>query len=167
VRGYFSRGADFNPEFYGTTSDVVEAAGTWARPADAEAVYYVENTDGDEVICLRQWERKHHPHEPSIIRRGATYHAGENAPSGDLTFHYSRLPVDPADLDTEVDALWPPAFDEMLVLDLIIHLAGKDTARAQERETWKAEKNEWLALYDAHLKRETARHGRAAPRATS
>lgn len=166
---YVVQGAAINPEFFGDAVAIPEVAGTWARPADAISVYWVEDAAGEQVIVLTTWDRRAHEFEPAIHLVGRLYQGvGQSTdPTGSLTFYYVPEPELPAALADEVDANWPEAFNNLLILEVMIHLASQEKSRMVEGgdlAKWQADLATEVAIFEAFLRQETVRHGRSAPR---
>lgn len=156
-RGLWTVGVRVNPEFFGDQDTVAPSNGTWARPADAMLIFFVEKGTGEEVDVIPLEERNSNPTgTPSIYRLGQVYRpAGTDPGPGDsLVFFFGRRPTMPADLDTAIDSAWPEDYNELLVNECAIYLAIKD-GRAEEIEGLIAARDHWLALFVSFLETET------------
>lgn len=154
VRGLFAVAARINPTFFATQEQVAEAGGTWPRPTTAESVWRIETAAAAHVKIVPFDDRTLAGTAPAVYRFGGVYRAAGTPPAGTLEFFYSRRPSDPADLDTAIDAQWPDAYDELLVLEVALYLALKD-GREEEIAGLRGDRDRWLALYLAFLEHET------------
>jgi len=157
IRTYFQIGARVNPFFFGDSATVAFAAGGWARPSTAEAVFRIENPNGDEVVVVPFDRRTAEDGEPAVYRWGQVYYGAGNAgdpTSGNLTFFFSKRPADAVDVDEEFDSLWPDEYAELANLELAIYLALKDS-RAEEVTFLAGERDRWLQMFLAFLQHET------------
>lgn len=129
MRGLYTLSAEINPEFMGKQANVGFAAGGWTQPADAEAVYYMENPAGDEVVVVPRSDRKADLARPCVWKLGRMYLSAGNAldpTAGNILFLYSQRAVKPATVDTAFDASWPTDHDGLLVTETAMHLALND-----------------------------------------
>jgi hypothetical protein len=164
---FWTIAARVNATFFGKIADVPfsVALGGWPRPDDAESIFRIED-DGGQVEVVPFDERDADPFTPAIYEWGQVFFPAGNAldPIGTesvaesveeaLTFWYSKKPETPADADTELEALWPRAYDELLVLEHAIILALKDE-RAEEVAQLRPERDAWLRRFIAHLEHAT------------
>lgn len=136
MRGLYTLAAEINPEFFGKQAVVAFAAGGWTQPADAEAVFYIENAASKEVVVVPRAQRDADKARPALYKLGNIYYPAGNTldpTSGNLTFVYSRRATKPADVDTAFGADWPTDHDGLLITETAMHLALNDgrTAEAQ------------------------------------
>jgi hypothetical protein len=157
TRGLFAFGARINPTYFGASISVVASGGAWARPAGAEAIFWIEETIAGTKVDLVPFDDRGAAGstDNAVYRYGQKYYIAVTNPliSLDLTFFYSKRPDDPADLDTNLDGLWPEQFNELLVLEVAIYLAIKD-GRQEELAPLMAQRDSWARLYAAHLEHE-------------
>lgn len=164
---FWTIAARVNPSFFGKITDVnfdIDLGG-WPRPADAEAIYRIED-DLEKVEVVPFDERDADPLTPAIYEWGQVFFTAGNPldPPGagsiaesvteGLTFWYSKKPDVPADADEELEALWPATYNELLVLEHAIILALKDE-RDAEVATLRFERDAWLRRFIAHLEHST------------
>lgn len=158
MRGLYAFGARVNPLFFGESAPVNFAAGGWARPATAEAIFRIELATGAEVALVPFDDRQAEPGMPAVYEFGQKFMPASNlAPNpqnGALTFYYSKRPTDPADLDSNVDATWPEQFNELMILEVAIYLALKDE-RAGEVQGLTQSRDRWANLFVAFLEHES------------
>lgn len=161
LQGLFAVAARVNPEYYGVDVDVDFdiAANGWLRPAVAEAVYRIERTDfGDEVIVVPRFDRQADVARPALYRRGKVYLSAGNPldPVNEtLRFCCSKVPDALAAIADPVDALYPDHFAALLELEVAMYIALKD-GRMDEVAALRPQRDEWAALYIAHLEHETS-----------
>jgi hypothetical protein len=145
--------ARVNPAFpFAKTADVAFSAGGWAVPSDAEAIFYIENADSDEVVVVPFDERRAALGDPAVYLLGKKLLSAGNTldpTSGTLTLWYSYRPAD-ATIDGTIDANWLTDFNSLPVYDIAAYLAQKD-GRIEEAQSLAASRNSWLAAYVAHL----------------
>lgn len=162
LRGVFAVGARVNPVFYGTQATVVFSAPGWARPVDAESVFRLELLTGAEVALVPFDQRQAELALPSVYAMGQVYRSAGNPSdptSGSLVVFYAKRATAVTGLTDTLDALWPEAYNELLVLDVALYLALKD-GRADEVGTLKLERDRWLSLYVAFLEHANANERR-------
>lgn len=159
---FWTIGARVNAGYFGKRSTVLFqlAEGGWPRPTDAEAIYLIEDSDGEEVIIVPFDERDADPFDPAVYEWGQVFYSAGNALDPEeesgvtaLTFWYSKKPDAPV-ADTELEDLWPDNFDELLVLEIAIVLSLKDD-RAAEVGDLRADRDAWLRRFVAHLEHAT------------
>jgi hypothetical protein len=159
MQGLYSYGARVNPIFFAGTAEVPFASPGWPRPENAESVYRIENPQGVEVVVVPYDDRAAEPTEPAVYEIGQVFRpasaAAPNPQAGNLTFWYARRPANPANKDAAIDALWPEAYNELLILEVAIYLALKD-GRMDEVGFLKEERNVWLKLFTAFMEHATA-----------
>lgn len=161
---FWTIGARVNPTFFGKRTavffDGLTTSG-WPRPTDAEAIYMIEDSSGEKVAIVPFEERDADPWTPAVYEWGQIFYSAGNSldpteESGvtELTFWYSKKPDTVADADTELEALWPDSFDELLVLEIAIILSLKDDRGAEIAEL-RQERDAWLRRFIAHLEHAT------------
>jgi hypothetical protein len=162
---FWTIAARVNPTFFGKIADVnfSPVLEGWPRPSDAESIYRIEE-DGEEITVVPFDERDADPFAAAVYEWGQVFYAAGNAldPIGEsaesvetgLTFWYSKMAEVPATADTELEALWPDAYDELLVLEHAIILALKDE-RLEEVALLRPERDAWLRRFIAHLEHAT------------
>lgn len=150
-------GARVNPGFFGGREAVSFAVDGWTRPAEAESIFRIELAAGGPVAVVPLEERDADPFTPAVYEWGQRFFPAGNAGdpvAGDLVFWYAKRPTLPANADTELEALWPDSFDELLVLELALVLAAKDQ-RADEIALLRGDRDVWLRRFIAHLEHAT------------
>lgn len=150
-------GARVNPGFFGARATVPFETDGWARPAEAESVFRIELPNGDLVNVVPMDERDADPFVPALYEWGQRFYPAGNPDdpeSGNLVFWYAKKPTLPVTADTELEALWPASFDELLVLELALVLAAKDQ-RADEIALLRGDRDVWLRRFIAHLEHAT------------
>ena len=165
IRKFYAIAPRVNPTYFATSS-IVAAPGAglpWARPEGAEAVFYVTDGAGAEIISVPYNDRTCEPSKAAVYRMGKAYYSAGNtndpAPATDaLTFWYSKRPTDPADVNSVIDLTWEETYNELLVLELAGELAKKDagtTGRDAELAYIAGQRDEWLRLFIMFLEHET------------
>lgn len=160
LRGLYAFAARINPVYFSDTAAVTESSGVWERPEQAEAILRIETAAGDEVVVVPYDDRLAADPKPQVYEFGGdfTASAGQTAaPTGDLTFWYSKRPADPtpADLTGVLDEDWQEDFNELLILEVAIYLALKD-GRGDEVVLLKEERNQWAQIFANHLQHATS-----------
>lgn len=156
LAGLYSAAADINPLFFGTSAQVVYAAG-WPRPANAENVWRIETLGGTEVVTVPIDDKKAELGKPALYRLGQKYFSAGNPldPGAvDLIFFYSKQPTVPAALTDTIDVSWPETYNPLLINETALWLAIKD-GRAGEVSDVKDDRDSWLKLFSAFLDHET------------
>lgn len=166
LRGLYSFAARINPYFFGASADVSYSAPGWAMPEDAEHIFRIESAGGSDANVAagtRIWivpfdDLEAEAAKPSVYLHGGVFHPAGNPPdpntSTSLRFFYSKRPAMPDELDSPLDSLWREQFNELLILDVAIHLAlkdGGDGSRDRELAALTQQRNEWARLFAAHL----------------
>lgn len=153
LSGIYQVGARVNPGYHGATATVGEAAGTWARPANAELVTLIQTSTGTRVRTTTPEEPVPEPGQPCIVLWGRSYRrpAGVAIPTGTLTFWFSRRPELAIGLESVVDL--EDAFVSLLVHDLGAWLAHRDE-RWDELGVIAGDLQKYLTLYVASLEHE-------------
>lgn len=163
LQGLYQVASLVNPNFFAETADVVEAAGVWARPEEAQTVVRVDNATPVEVAVVPYDDRQAEPSMFSVYEWGQEFNAITNATgttSGNLTFWYSRRPTDVTNLTPDtLDPQWREDYNELLILELAIDISAKD-GRVSEVAALKADRNEWLQRFVAFLRNTTANERR-------
>ncbi len=163
LRKYVALGAKANPDYFGVLTQVVGAAGVWTRPANTESVYRIEDATKEEVIVVPVEDRIANYGKPRLYRLGRTYRtvgeAGDPGATDTLDFYCIMAAAVPASMDAALDAMWPTAYDPLLVADVALYLAVKD-GRQEEVAGLTHERDGWLAQYLEHLEHETANEER-------
>lgn len=159
ARGCWAYAARLNPEFFGAQAAVVYAGAGWARPADAELVWYIENPAGQEVIVVPRNDLQADASRPAVwsltqVYRPIPAYAPGPVAANALTVFYSQIFPKPATIDTPITALWPTQFDDLLVHETAMYFALKDR-RADERGVIEAGRDHWAQLFAAFLEHET------------
>lgn len=152
----FRFAARINPEFFGKEDAVAFAASGWARPADAELVFWIEK-DGAQVIVVPRWDRKADTGRPAVYRMGQQYKSAGNPSdptAGSLTFCYARRPAAAGSLGATLDSAWPDAFAPLLELELAMFLALKD-GRGDEMAVLKVDRDAHAQEFMTFLEHET------------
>ena len=159
LRGAYAIAARVNPEYVGAIELVTGVAGTWARPALAESVWWVETTAGDEVAVVPPAERAAEPGRPSLYRLGRSYvtvgRVADPGATDTLRFYCALRPAALTATTESLPATWDRAYDDLLITDLAMYLALKD-GRESELAPLRAERAAWLQLYVNFLTHETA-----------
>jgi hypothetical protein len=156
-RGLWAFAARVNPGFFAKSASVAFASPGWARPTDAELIWYIENPTPARVIVVDMDQRAADPSRPAVYEWGQIFRGAGNSgdpSSGNLTFYYSKRPTAPATMATTLDALWEPAegYNQLLALELAIYLKlrdGKDPAALIQQ------RNHWANLFVAFLEHAT------------
>jgi hypothetical protein len=152
VRALFALTARVNPFFYAVNSAVAMVGNRWARPAAAEAVFWIE-MNGNEVAVVPFNDREAEPNMPSLYMLGGHYYAAGNPgdPSNEnLTFYYSDRSTALVAIGDSIDARFPDSVLELLEYEVATYLALKDD-RAGELSSLQGERDTWLRLYMMHL----------------
>jgi len=102
---------------------------------------------------------------PAVFSFGQIYRPAGNSndpTSGNLTFYYAKRPDDPASLSSTLDALWTEQFNELLILEVAIYLALKDSGSGRETELGglMKDRDKWAQLFIAFLEHETSNERR-------
>ncbi len=157
TRGLFSVAARVNPEFFGKLDSPAFALG-WARPEDAESVFYIAQ-GGVEVAVVPFDDQGAEQGMMAVYRFAKRYQAvtGFSAPdtADPLDIYYSKVPSSPATIDATLDPLWVEQFNGLLIDETALYLALKDR-RFDEVDALKLSRNDWLRLFVAFLEHETA-----------
>jgi hypothetical protein len=117
------------------------------------------------VTIVDPFDKNAESGKPAIYRMAKAYYATGNTsdpnPASDaLTFWYSRRPTDPASLTGTIDSMWEEQFNELLILEVAMYLALKDsgtTGRDVELMGLRLSRDENLRLFIMFLEHETAR----------
>lgn len=156
VRAMFMLAARINPTYFGDKKDVPFAGSGWARPSNAESVFYMQHA-GAEVVVVPLWDRQAARSEKAVYRLARSYFSAGNADdpaAGVLTTWFSRHPVPSANVSAAIDALWPEPHNDLLELETAIYFAIKD-GRAEEVPGLVNQRDRALRLFLAHLEHET------------
>jgi len=158
VRLFFMYGVRVNPFYYMDTDDVTFSSG-WARPSEAESIYWIEFTSGGaEVITVPLNDKEAETGKPAVYRQGQVFQGAGNTldpTNEELTFFFSKRSTDSSDKDSDpIDELFPDSFKELLVLEIALYLAIKD-GREGDVAGLVAQRDRWLLMYLAHLEHET------------
>lgn len=163
LRQHWAAGCRINPRYFAAFVQVPSvtttwSAGFWARPEDAEIVFQINNPASAAVKVVPADQAAAFQGYPAVQRWDGGY-LGFNGPAGPsptdaLTLYYARRPAEAAAVDTPLDALWPAAYDGLLVMEVAIYLARKD-GRADEQDALLAERDAWFTLYKNFLEHET------------
>lgn len=166
-RALFQFASRVNPQAFMATANVPLLNGRWDRPIDADAVWRIEHGP-DEVLVVPYDDRAAFPRDKSVYRLGSNYYANGNgfAPTGTLTFFYSRRPTAITDLNTRLDQDFPEAFVAIFEFEVAAWQARADGGRDGELEQMIAERNRHIALFESWLEHETMNETRRmmAPR---
>jgi hypothetical protein len=154
LSGIYAVGARVNPAYHGKVLGVAEDTGVWARPEDAELVSLILDSAGVRVLPSTPQEPRPDPDKPCVVRWGRVYRrpSGAAAPTGSLTFWYSRRPEFAADREDEVDL--EDAFRSLLVYDLGTWFARRDE-RWDEAAGLIQERDRHFQMYLASLEHES------------
>lgn len=161
---FWTIGARVNPAFFGKQDPVtyLDTPGGWTRPDDAESIFRIEDSGGDEVIVVPFDERDADDLVPAVYEWGQVFYSAgnsldpaEESGSTTLTFWYSKIPDEVAAADEELESLWPEHFNELLVLELAIVLSLKEDRNA-EVGLLRQDRDAWLMRFIAHLEHATA-----------
>lgn len=163
VHGLFSVTARINRYFYGDSVVMPYVAGQngWSRPTLAELIFLIHNSGGEDVIPVPIEEPDADIARPCVTRLGRVFRPIEGHAPGpdeyeDLTFYFSRKPIQPTTLDGNIDTAFPDEYDELLNLETAIYLALKDGgSRLEEVPILRGDRDRWLQLYLAHVEHET------------
>lgn len=153
LAGYFTIAARVNPSYFGSTADVTPNAGFYARPADAELVYLIRDSEGAKVHRVPV-EEPDAELGPRVMRWGRGYTAVAASVAGDLTMWYSRRPTPASALASNVDPVWDEHFADLGVVELAAWLAHRDE-RYDEKAALLAERDHWLRIFLASLGHES------------
>jgi hypothetical protein len=154
-RGLFTLGARVNPVAFAMSEDLVADGGTaWWWPDALEALLRLE-VSGSEVIVVPFDQRGADPGRPAVYYLGNKFYPSGNAadptPGSDtLTAWFAKRPAMPTALTDELDPLWREAFNDLLSLEVAIHMALKEH-RDGELATLQRDRDKWLTQYVAHL----------------
>jgi hypothetical protein len=157
LAGLYSFAADINPQFFGVSTQVVFAAGGWARPANAESVWRIETLAGVEVVTVPIDDKKAELGKPALYRLGQKYFSAGNPldpVNADLVFFTSKSPAVPALLADNLDASWPEVYNPLLIDETALWLGIKD-GRVEELGAVKESRDSWLKLFSEFLDHET------------
>lgn len=162
---FWTIAARINPAFFGKQDPVLFDGLTtmgWPRPTDAESIFRIEDSTGEEVIVVPFDERDADPYVPAVYEWGQVFYSAGNSLDPDeesgvteLTFWYSKIPDAVVSATEELEALWPEHFNELLVLELAIVLSLKDDRNA-EVGLLRQDRDAWLQRYIAFLEHATA-----------
>lgn len=156
LRACFALAAQVNPTAFGVALPVAGVGGQgWPLPNDLESLFRLETAGGAEVVVVPYDDRRMELGTPAVYRLGAYLRAAGNVGDPDpatdaLTFWYSRSAIVPTDLDATIDAAFPDAHDEVLVLASAAYMALKDR-RLDELGTLDAQFMGALGLFVAWL----------------
>ncbi|HJX74918.1 MAG TPA: hypothetical protein VJ247_01095 [Gaiella sp.] len=157
MRGLYLFGASVNPSYFAEKADVAAAAGSWARPATANAVILIRNPAGQEVIVVPENQQDADRSRPALFQRGLQYF-GAGGPldpvAGALTFTYAKKATKPATADAAFDASWNTDFDGLLATETAIYLAIQD-GRIDEASAYVGSRDAWAKQFAAWLDIET------------
>jgi hypothetical protein len=175
LNGIYALAARINPLFFASSSNVTLAAGSWARPETAESIFRIEGgtvapttpavATGAEVVVVPFDDRQAESGKPAVYRYGQKFFTAGNASdpvNNDLMFYYSKRPSTLSALTSTLDAMWTEQFNELLVLEVAIYLALKDTrgdeigVLSQDRDRWA---NQFMAFLEHEVAIERRRHG--------
>jgi hypothetical protein len=166
IRKMYSVAARVNPTHFATSADVSPPGANlpWQMPDGVESLYYITDAAGAEIITVPYNDRQCEPTRPALYYEGKAFYEAGNAndpdPTADtLTFRFSRVPADPADVNGVIDSMWDEAYNELLVLEIAGELAKKDagtTGRDQELVYIAGQRDEWLRLFIMHLEHNVA-----------
>ncbi|MFW6199665.1 MAG: hypothetical protein ACOC8K_03745 [Gemmatimonadota bacterium] len=152
LRGLFIFGTRLNPTFFGAEDTVSVSSGSWPLPSDLEHLFRVED-DGDKVEVVPFDDRAVAHPKPAVYHLGGRLYPAGNAndpTDGDLDLFYAKQADAPADLDSELDAFWPEAYDSLLELEVAIYLAIKD-GRTEEVPLLQNDRDVWAIRFAAHV----------------
>lgn len=159
LRGMYAIAARVNPEYVGAIVPVTGIAGVFARPANAESVFWLESAAGAPVAIVPPAERDAEAGLPSVYRLGRSYvtvgRALDPALTATLNFYVALRPVEQVSLAAALPATFDDAYENILILDLALYLAIKDS-RMDEMDPLRTERGSWLTLYVNFLRHETA-----------
>lgn len=166
LRGLFADAVNFNRKVYASRVQVVfdAALGGWRRPSNAEAVVRIETPAGAWVREVPFDDKGAEALLPSVYSMGQVFYPAGNPNdpvAGNLVFFCSMRPRDLAGLEGDpagtLDPLWPEQFNEILILDVAIYLAVKDSNSGREGEiaALRGEREKWQARYEDFLAHET------------
>ena len=159
MQGVFSFAAAINPTALATTLGVVGGVGTasgqWLRPEDAEAITAVRNAAGVDVSVVPHTDPLAVDPKPAIYEFGGVFitspgQVNPPGPTSTLTFWYAKRPDVPADVNTDIDAVFPDAYLDLPAYQYAIYLARKDgrmedvAMATQDRDTWAQRFASWL-----------------------
>jgi hypothetical protein len=168
LRGLYAVAARVNPTFFAESSAVAFLTSGWPRPETAESVYRIErnaNTtggsgaSGSEVVVVPFDDRGAELGQGAVYPFGQVYRSAGNAKDptgGELVLFYARRPTDPATVNATLDAQWTEQFNELLILETALYLAGKESTRGEEVARLTQDRLVWLNLFIGFLQHETA-----------
>ena len=170
IRSLYTIAARVNPYFFAKYEIVAYDASAgvdgWPRPEAAESVFSIQanpTTDGGAIPAGTEITVV--PQGDLIALASGMYalyslgkvfrpFAGALGPiNGSITIYYSRVADAPATLNTALDYQWVEQFDELLKLEVAVHLAIKDR-RTQEIADLKEERNRWAQMFIMFLEHE-------------
>lgn len=163
--------AGLEPNYYGKLGSMVGSAGVFTPPADAIAVYHIQEADGTEVRVVNQNDADAEL-APRLYRRGVAFNTpgatDDPGATDTLTIWYAQTHPDLDDTlatthaTNTLDASWRESHNSLLVADLCAFLAQKD-GRDVEFQQYQQEVASLWNLFDqsvlAHHYRTVARHG--------
>lgn len=163
--GLFSFAARINPQYFASQSTVVVAAGAWALPETAEAVFRIENPSTVEVAVVPIDDRLIAPEKPSVYFLGKAFWSvgGTLDPVAEsLTMFFSKKPATLTATTSVLDSMWPEAYNELLIDEVAIYLAIKDqgSGRDMELKALMDERDRRAMLFAAHLEHVVANASR-------
>ena len=153
---FFQLGARVNPEFFATSKEVAPTGSYWQRPSDAEMIYWVEDSSGEEVVRVPRDDQQAEPAALCLYRLGQRYYPVTQvarSPSGTLTFLYAKKPDSLTGLSSTIDPLWPAGHETLLVLEVAMYIALKDR-RQEDAQFLQAQRDRQQERFIMHVQHE-------------
>lgn len=148
--GYYADAFDQNPAVMGKRANVSwNTSGYWVKPDDQLALYQLKTATGVDVFVVPFDDLQAETSEACVYRLGNNYYPAGNAndPSNvALTFYYQPIPPTFTATTDTPPAEWPLHFDQRVVTDLAVYLAGKD-GRPDDVQRLQAEASAWADLW--------------------
>lgn len=164
--GCFAVAARVNPIMFAEQATVAPVGAAWARPATAESIFLIEKAApaGEVVAVVPYDDQSAESALPSIYEYGQAFYTARGMTDPDdvtdsLVFYYARRPDILTAVTDEIDAMWPPQFNELLALHVAKYLATKDSnteGRTQELTVLQGEIQAWANRYVAFLEHATS-----------
>lgn len=152
----YTIGAALSPGYYG--EELVQSgngAGGWDQPTDADAIFYMEDPSGAEVVVVPIDEKDAEPAKPSVYSIGQVFKPADPSgtvdpdPTGDsLTIYHTVPPTEPTQLADSTPAEYPDNHLDLPILQVALYLTRKDLGgRGNEFQALSTQRNRELARY--------------------